>query len=169
MMPFGIVGEYMIKSQPDSYRIPIQVAVYCYRRGNNGIIQWLMLKRATNTNPCWQGVTGAPFEGEALIDAAGRELFEETGLRPLSLVQSSYSYTYTIPAYNRHKFAYDAKTITEYVFVAQINAAHEDVVLTEEHVEYCWVGFDEAQRLLSWQENKKSLQIVYRMITREIL
>ncbi len=158
----------MLNSQKDAYRVPIQVAVYCYRRGNNGL-QWLMLKRATETNPCWQGVTGAPFEGEALIDAARRELFEETGLRPLRLVQSSYSYTYPIPVYNRHKFAQDVKAITEYVFVAQIDASHEYIVLTEEHVEYRWVGYDEAQALLSWQENKKSLQAVQQIIQGEAL
>ena len=151
----------------EAYRVPIQVAVYCYRH-NKGL-QWLMLKRATKTNPCWQGVTGAPFEGEALIDAARRELFEETGLRPLALIQSSYSYTYPVPVYNRHKFAPGVDVITEYVFVAQIDAHHTSVTLTEEHVEYRWVGFEEAQRLLSWQENKKSLYIVHHMITGEEL
>lgn len=158
----------MLNNQKNVYRVPLQVAVYCYRRGNNGL-QWLMLKRATKTNSCWQGITGAPFEGEALIDAARRELFEETGLRPLRLVQSSYSYTYPIPAYNRHKFAQDVITITEYIFVAQIAIDHKPVILTEEHSEYCWVDFGEAQRLLSWQENKKSLQVVRQMVQGEDL
>jgi dATP pyrophosphohydrolase len=140
------------------YRIPVQIAVYCYRN-LNGKFVWLMLKRATPTNPCWQGVTGAPFKGESLGDAARRELLEETGLQPMSIVQSSYQYSYPIPAYNKHKFAPAATAITEYVFVAQIDAGCENIVLTDEHVEYRWMFFDEAQKLLWWPENKTSLRV----------
>jgi dihydroneopterin triphosphate diphosphatase len=140
------------------YRVPVQVAVYCYRSINSNIL-WLMLKRATPTNLCWQGVTGAPFEGESLGDAARRELFEETGLRPISIVQSSYHYSYPIPAYNKHKFAPAVTEITEYVFVAELDAGYENITLTDEHSEYCWVPFDDAQKLLCWAENKTSLRV----------
>jgi dihydroneopterin triphosphate diphosphatase len=147
----------------NAYRIPTQVAVYCYHRVNDKIL-WLMLKRATPTNPCWQGVTGAPFEDESLIDAARRELLEETSLQPISIVQSDYHYTYPVPSYNKHKFAPGVTEITEYVFVAQIDALHEKIMLTEEHSDYCWAEHDTAVKLLTWSENKKSLQIAGYMV-----
>jgi dihydroneopterin triphosphate diphosphatase len=151
----------------DLYRIPIQVALYCYRL-NNGAIEWLMLKRSTPTNPCWQGVTGAPFEGESLGDAAQRELYEETGLHSQKLIQIDYWYSYPIPTYNKHKFAPNVHEIKEYVFAAQISALDKGVKLSEEHADYHWVDFDSAFALLSWPENKKSLEIAYNMLVKNL-
>ena len=42
--------------------------------------QYLLLKRVTDRGAFWQGVKGGVENGESLLEAARRELIEETGL-----------------------------------------------------------------------------------------
>ena len=60
-------------------RKPIQVLIYPVRL----IVyyqQYLLLKRVADRGAFWQGVKGGVENGESLLEAARRELVEETAL-----------------------------------------------------------------------------------------
>ena len=82
----------------NEFRLPIQVLVYCYRRSSERLhdIEYLMLRRVPKLGAFWQGVTGAPEEGESLLDAAARELREETQLISSNLRPVEFSYSFAV-------------------------------------------------------------------------
>ena len=55
-----------------------------------------MLHRVTNEGAFWQGVTGALEEGETLLQAAAREVLEETGLRPAEIHSLDFNYCFPV-------------------------------------------------------------------------
>ena len=63
------------------FRLPIQVCVFLFREQEGGR-EYLLLHRVPGAGAFWQGVTGAPEEGETLLQGAAREVLEETGFTP---------------------------------------------------------------------------------------
>lgn len=140
-------------------RIPIQVLVYPVRKTER---EWefLMLKRIKSRGGFWQGVTGAPENGETLIKGARRELFEETSFRSITLIQTEI--TYIIPMEDRWIDIYPegTKEIPEYLFIAKIHQAGPPTIDPVEHDEWKWCSYEEAMNLLTWEDNKKALKFV---------
>jgi dihydroneopterin triphosphate diphosphatase len=141
------------------FRIPIQVNVFCFTLKDHEIL-YLLLKRSDYRNPCWQGVTGAPFPQEALVDAAKREVFEETGLTIKKIEQTDYSFSYPIPGWHRWRFEPETKIIEEYVFSAKLDNISDNIRLSDEHCDFKWIDFQTAISLLSWETNKEALRRV---------
>ncbi len=76
-------------------RVPIQVLVYAVSRTRE-TPKVLLLRRTVRLGGFWQGVTGAPLDGESLNDAAIRELREETGFEANRLVDLKFSYSFPV-------------------------------------------------------------------------
>ena len=144
-------------------RIPIQVLVYPVRKTNEEW-EYLMLKRAVNRGNFWQGVTGAPENEETLIEGAKRELYEETGYSPATIINTDISYI--IPMEDRWKDIYPEGTneIPEYLFIAKINHSNPPKIDPIEHNEWRWCDFDEALSLLRWEDNKRALEFVHKFL-----
>ena len=138
-----------------AFREPIQVLVYCFRRTDDGH-EYLLLKTVPKRGSFWQGVTGAIEKGENLIDAAKRELIEETGIIPEHIYQTNYSFS--LPVADEWRFQYhpDVDKATEYSFLAEVKPATEPS-LSFEHEEYRWVSFVEGKSLLKWSDNINAL------------
>lgn len=145
-------------------RIPIQVLVYPVRQ--NPKWEYLLLKRIPRREGFWQGVTGALKEGETVDEAARRELFEETRLVPLKLEKIDFIYSFPVADTWRHLYTAGVKEITEYVYVALIDAEKEPVLDPGEHDQYTWCTFCKALHLLSWPNNKKALHHVAAFLQR---
>ncbi len=77
-------------------------------RKNVGIVvckdgKVLLCARADQETYNWQFPQGGIEEGEDIIEAAKRELFEETGIKSLKLVKTMpYSLKYDFPKNNKH-------------------------------------------------------------------
>lgn len=72
-------------------------------RKNVGIIvckkgKVLLCARADKQNDCWQFPQGGIDSGETIVDAAKRELFEETGIKNIKIIKEMpFSVTYDFP------------------------------------------------------------------------
>lgn len=136
-------------------RLPIQVLVYPIRQTGDDW-EYLLLHRVGGRGAFWQGVTGAPFEGETLEQAARRELLEETQITPVWLEPINYEYSLLVSPEWAHLYALDVDTIREYVFAAQVSSA--EPVLSHEHDAHRWCSFEQALSLLHWPNNKDALE-----------
>ena len=105
----------------------------------------------------WQGVTGKIELSETPYKTALRELMEETGLIANRL--------FTVDKVNTF---YDSKRDTMNlipVFGAIVNTT--DVKLSNEHTGFKWCSVDKAKKLITWDQQKKGVQIFYDMITND--
>ncbi len=145
-----------------TYREPTQILIYCYKIINDQQM-WLLLKRSPSRGSFWQGITGAIEPGEKLLQAALREMMEETALKPLNILQTELKYTITVRPEWASKYNYDpaVKQLIEYVFVAQL-ADNATPILSEEHTEYCWKKACDAIPMFKWPKNAEALDIISR-------
>ncbi len=119
--------------------------------------RFLILKRNHNKiyEHLWQGVAGKIEKGETAWQTAVRELKEETGLDPYRMfVADHISKFYEVKG--------DRINLVP-VFGIEVNS--KDVILSEEHIEYKWVDFNEARNTLAWNGQKEGLEVVYNMIS----
>lgn len=137
-------------------RQPIQVSIYPVRHVS-GHWEYLLLRRVPSRGGFWQGVTGGVEEDEDFVEAARRELIEETGFVPIALERIDYSYSFPIENKWSHMYA-GVKKIIEYVFVVYVDSQQEPIIDSNEHDQYRWCHFNEALGLLTWPENKDALK-----------
>lgn len=144
-------------------RIPIQVLIYPVRKIKEDL-EYLMLKRVKKRGGFWQGVTGAPENGESLYEGAKRELYEETGYISVHLTKTDISYI--IPMEDRWKDIYPKGTreIPEYLFIAMIHQLGPPKIDPIEHNDWKWCSYEEAMNLLSLEDNKRALEYVQELL-----
>ena len=129
-----------------SMRLPIQVQAIVFER-ISGRLHYLLLKRTPERSGFWQPVTGGLKEGETVIEALEREVLEETGInRIVGIVEDVHYFEYWDPYF-----------IKEYVFGVEIHPDEKIVIDGKEHCRFRWCSFQEALKLLKWNENKEAL------------
>ncbi len=133
-------------------RAPLQVLVLPYR-WNQGTPEYAIFKVVDGEY--WQFVAGGSEDDEIPLEAARRECLEESGLEGELLPLDSMT---TIPKYHY----YAAKDWGEEIFVVAeyafgLAAMNNEIVLSQEHLEYRWVRYEEGVRLLKWDSNKSAL------------
>ncbi|MDH4124461.1 MAG: dihydroneopterin triphosphate diphosphatase [Gammaproteobacteria bacterium] len=129
------------------FRTPVSVLVVIY--SDDG--QALLLRRVKPFE-FWQSVTGSLRTGESHAEAAGRELFEETGLCDAGrLCYSGVSRQFVIDPRWRHKFAPGVVENVEFEWHYRLPAPTNIRICNSEHSEYCWLPIAAAaQRVWSW-------------------
>ena len=138
-------------------RQPIQVLVYVARH-NASEWQYLLLHRIARADDFWQGVTGGVENDETLLQAAGRELEEETGFTPKWLVDLDHSYTFPVADKWRDLYAPGVREIREHVFLAEVPAEADPAIDPREHDAWRWCPFEEALDWLRWPDNRDALR-----------
>lgn len=100
----------------------------------------------------WDFPKGRLEAGETKLEAAARELKEETGLTADLVPGFERSFSYMFRAYETHELI--RKTV--HFFIAH---AHEgQVVLSHEHIGYVWFGYHEAIKRITYPNAKKLLK-----------
>ena len=116
---------------------------------------YLLLHRQKNEKlypSIWQILSGSIEKGERAIDAALRELGEETQLKPIAF----WIAPYVTQFYDAN---YDAVNLCP-VFAAQV-APGSTPKLSDEHDDYRWLPYDEAIKLPVWHGQKEAVRIVH--------
>jgi len=125
----------------------IKVQVVVFQKAESGI-RYLALFTKPERGSFWQNVTGSVEPNEYLLQAAHREVLEETGVRGVSpAIDLTYRFTYPTQygPIEEHCFAIEAETDA-----IQIDAA--------EHVDSEWVDFAEALKRLKFESNRTAIQ-----------
>lgn len=144
-------------------RQPVQVVIYAVRRLTAGNWEYLMLKRCLPPENMWQGASGGLEDGEEVIDAALRELREETGLTPLKIEKADYSFYFPLEDKYRHRYPEGIKTILAVMFVALVSA-DERPRLSEEHDSFKWCSKKEVLDLLEWPEDRAAFERCHEIV-----
>ena len=131
--------------------ISTMIEAHIFRETDNGI-EFLLLKRADNQiyPGLWQMVTGKIEGEEKAHQTALREIKEETGLLLVQL--------WVAPTINSFYEPKDEYICLLPVFAARVGG-ETNVILSEEHTEYKWVGKDEAKKLLAWPGQREAVDI----------
>ena len=112
--------------------------------------------RRTDSN-YWQFIAGGGENGETPIEAAKRETFEEIGVEPKIIQQLTciaYVPAEVVAESRRQHWDKNTYVIPEYSFAFECDS---DPTLSLEHIEYKWLTYDEARKLLKWDSNKVAM------------
>jgi dATP pyrophosphohydrolase len=130
------------------YKTPISALILIHTPD----LQVLIMERADKAG-FWQSVTGSVEGDETPLQAAIREVYEETGLDALQyeLQDWQVSNDYEIYPHWRHRYAPGVTENREHLFGLTLPAALPIKLAPDEHVHYEWVDWrDAAKRVFSW-------------------
>ena len=115
-------------------------------------LQVLIMERADKAG-FWQSVTGSVEGDETPLQAAMREVLEETGLdaAQYDLRDWQASNVYEIYPHWRYRYAPGVVENTEHLFGLELPEKLPIILAPDEHVRYEWVDWREAaKRVFSW-------------------
>lgn len=142
-----------------------KVQVIIYRRINEKI-EFLILKTNKKRGGFFQPVTGKVEFKEDLLDAAKREVEEETGItKYLKIVEDFYSFKYPIPGRLKYKVSF--KEFEEHVFAMEISP-EDNIKISDEHEEYKWCNYNDAYDMIEFETNKYALKKLNFSLKKEI-
>jgi bis(5'-nucleosidyl)-tetraphosphatase len=110
--------------------------------------QYLLLRHCNDGH--WAFPKGRLEAGENEFDAAVREISEETNIQRLR----------SIPGFretSQYRLQRNGKQISKTVAYYLAETSQCDVSLSAEHMDFRWVGFDDAVALLTYDESRRIL------------
>ena len=134
--------------------IACKIIEVCIFKIENGNPLFLLLHRSKDEKiypDIWQFVSGSIEGNEKAVDAALRELSEETGLAPKAF--------WVVPFVNSfYDPAWDAVNLSP-LFAAEVEAGKEPK-LSDEHYEFGWYPYDDAFKRLVWPGQREGLRVI---------
>jgi 8-oxo-dGTP pyrophosphatase MutT (NUDIX family) len=139
-------------------REPRDVSIHLFRWTPEGL-RFLMLRRIAARGGFWQGVTGAPLAGETDLQAAAREVREETAfVVALKLIPAGEEYAYRLRPEQADRwvdvYGPDVTSISVVTFGAEAPADRCPILDPNEHDGFMWCSYEEADSLLDWPIEK---------------
>jgi bis(5'-nucleosidyl)-tetraphosphatase len=130
--------------------------IIVFRRAGDECLFLLILSRLTK-RPLWEFPKGGVDEGETVLQAAMRELFEETGIRDTEVTlipefQRTEDYRFTSGRSDSRSLIH--KQVTYFLG----ETAKADITLSaKESSEFAWLNFADAAKRLRYKERRKLL------------
>jgi dATP pyrophosphohydrolase len=126
--------------------------------------EFLLLKRVASHGGFWQSVTGSLEGEETHVEAAIREVGEETGItaRAEDLIDLMLVNTFEIAPQWRAKYAPGVTHNEEVCFALKVDKC-EVRIDSVEHDAWAWIDYDTAMGMLHWESNKRALASVARI------
>jgi len=142
-------------------RAPFQILAIPYKLGP--ILQYCILHRSDIDQ--YQFVAGGGEDDEKPIEAAAREIYEETSVKAVNimpLTSMAYIPANVISKKHRDLWPHDTIVIPEYTFGFECDS---EIALSSEHTGLEWLTYDEAISRLTWDSNKTALyELNYRLL-----
>jgi len=138
-------------------RAPFQILAIPYRE--NTEFEFCVLHRSDIDQ--YQFVAGGGEDDEKPIDAALREIFEETAVKAekiIPLTSLTYVPSKIISEKHRKFWSKGTYVIPEYAFAFKCDS---EILLSDEHTGFEWLSYDEAVKRLTWDSNKTALYELY--------
>ena len=129
------------------------ISVYPYKQAGSKI-ELLQLRRCEKDDlyaATWQPVYGSANKDESAVDAAKRELLEETGIIPAKMFMLEHLESFFFRPSN--------SILLLPVFAAEIEAG-EQIVLDDEHDDYRWINEAEINEKFIWRSQRVALQVL---------
>jgi dATP pyrophosphohydrolase len=138
------------------YKLPRSIQIVIFAE-SNGEREFLLLKRTESHGGFWQSVTGSLEEGETHEQAAVREIYEETGIRPRAdeLIELGVINVFEIAPQWRAKYAPGVTENEEVCFALKVDKC-EVRIDPAEHEQHAWVNQETAKGMLYWESNKRA-------------
>jgi bis(5'-nucleosidyl)-tetraphosphatase len=142
---------------PMRYQRDTSAGVIVFHRVDGGACQFLLLLSRLTKRPLWEFPKGGIDPGESVIDAAMRELHEETGLdrhdvRLIDGFKESERYRFVVPARKGQT------TINKQVTYYLAEALHRNVIpAAAETLDFGWFELEEAMRRVRYRERRRIL------------
>jgi bis(5'-nucleosidyl)-tetraphosphatase len=105
--------------------------------------QYLLLKSPRGD---WNFVKGHREKGETDYNTLKREIFEETGITKFNVVNYLGKINY--------RFRKIGVEIEKEVKFYYVNTESNDILLSNEHIDYVWLDYEQARRLLTFDQSK---------------
>lgn len=118
-----------------------------------GAIKFLVLQRSLDKLPypgLWQVVTGKIDKDETALNAAIREVKEETGLDPVNVWTLPYVSIY----FNAVKDKIQSSPVFGFLVKNDV-----DVVISKEHQAFKWLSYSQSLKFLLLPSHKKGMKI----------
>ncbi len=143
-----------MKSQMPEFKRPESVLVVVYTLDG----QVLLLQR-NDWPDFWQSVTGSLDIDETPLQAARRELKEETGLAALEGMMQEVGESHWFDIYPEflHRYAKGVTQNLEHVFCFVLDKPTE-IAISQEHKSCCWVTKEEALAMIISSTNKDAIR-----------
>lgn len=152
------VGFQGICGIPLAYEV--SVGAVLFRRTPDGAVEYLLLRYPHGH---WDYVKGHIEKGEKHEDTLRRETQEESGLTDIDIQRGFRKYTryyYTAKGTELIKRKKNNKGIwiykTVYFYLAE--ARSSQIVLSDEHIGYAWLSFEEASKKLTFDAARTILK-----------
>ncbi|MDK2975792.1 MAG: dihydroneopterin triphosphate diphosphatase [Candidatus Marinimicrobia bacterium] len=125
------------------------------RRTPQGL-RFLIMKRAPGRiyAGIYHCVHGKILPGETAWKAALREMFEETGQKPVRFWVADFTSSF-------YEAGEDRMNLVP-VFAAEVET--EKVQMGPEHESYSWLSLEDAMEKVSWENHQKALNAIARMM-----
>lgn len=134
-------------------RAPFQILAIPFRK--EGSLQYAVMHRSDFDQ--WQFVSGGGEDDETPLNAAVREIGEETGAKPCKIIELTsmcFVPANVIAQRRRQYWPSDTYVIPEHCFAFE---AISDPVLSKEHTTFEWLNYEDAMARLTWDSNKTAL------------
>ena len=135
-------------------RLPKQMLIIPYTKEDDKVLYCIFKRKDLGF---YQFISGGceDFDKDT-EDSAKRELFEETGIKDISLEKLEIETM--IPVVNIRKDFFWGKDVfyaKEYVYA--VNITGKDIILSDEHSEYKFGSYEEIKKHLKYDSNKSAL------------